>query len=180
MHLRYDNADQRLTPVGRAYGLVQDDRWAHFLRMKDRLVRLADALERLRYDGRPIREWLKRPEEEGERFLRSFDELRELADGSDVWTRALIAVKYEGYIDRQQRLIARFRELEDQPIPATIDYRALKQFRREAVERWSAVRPRNVGQAARVSGVHPTDVAMLLVHIVGGRKRDRTEVFPPE
>lgn len=180
MHLRYDNADQRLTPVGRDYGLVQDDRWAHFLRMKDRLARLADALDRLRCDGRPIREWVKRPEEDGERFLRSFDELRDLAGDSDVWTRALIAVKYEGYIDRQQRLMARFRELEDQPIPATMDYGALKQFRREAVERWSAVRPRNVGQAARVSGVHPTDVAMLLVHIAGGRKRDRTEVFPPE
>jgi len=165
MHLRYDNADVRLTPIGREFGLVKDDRWAQFLRGAERLSSLLTAIEGLRHDGRPLREWLKQPAEDGQRFLQMFGELRGYADEPGVWARVLVSVKYEGYIQRQERLIARFRELEDNPIPAGIDYGTIPQLRREAVERWSAVRPRNVGQATRVSGIHPTDVALLLVYL---------------
>jgi tRNA uridine 5-carboxymethylaminomethyl modification enzyme len=176
LHLRYDNADVRLTPVGRDLGLVSDDRWAQFLRRAERLSQLLGTLDRTRHDGRPLRDWLKRPAEDGERFLSTVDELRDYADAPDVWARAIVAVKYEGYIDRQQRMIARFRELEDQPIPPSLDYAGIGQLRREAVERWSAVRPRSVGQAARVSGIHPTDVSMLLVHLAG--RGTRTDTYP--
>jgi tRNA uridine 5-carboxymethylaminomethyl modification enzyme len=176
MHLRYDNADARLTPIGRQIGLVTEERWAQFLRKTDRLTILLSALGRLRCDGRTLRDWLKRPDEDGERFLHMFDELHGYLTGHDVWARALVAVKYEGYIERQQRMIARFRELEDRPIPPDVDYSAVEQLRREAVERWSAVRPLNVGQAARVSGIHPTDVAILLVHLAtaSGLRRQST------
>jgi tRNA uridine 5-carboxymethylaminomethyl modification enzyme len=165
MHLRYDNADARLTPVGRSVGLVKDDRWAQFMRKSNELNSLQVALGRLRYDGRTLRDWLKQPDEDGVRFQGMFDELRAYADDHTLWTRAIVTVKYEGYIDRQQRLIARFRELEDRAIPATIDYARIPQLRHEAVERWSSVHPRSVGQAARVSGIHPTDVSILLVHL---------------
>ena len=170
LHLRYDNADARLTPIGRELGLVKDDRWAQFLRGAERLSSLLAALERLRYDGRPLREWLRRPDEDGQRFLRMFGELRGFADEPDVWARALVSCEIRG-LHRAARAVDRPvpRAGGRNPIPAGIDYGAIPQLRREAVERWSAVRPRNVGQAARVSGIHPTDVAMLLVHLASAR-----------
>jgi tRNA uridine 5-carboxymethylaminomethyl modification enzyme len=165
MHLRYDNADARLTPIGRDLGLVQEDRWAQFVRRSARLAGLQAALEHLRHDGRTLRDWLRQPDEDGTRFLGMFDELKPYAGDPALWASALVDVKYEGYIERQRRLIARFRELEDSSIPEALDYTRIAQLRREAVERWSTVRPRSVGQAGRVSGIHPTDVAILLVHL---------------
>jgi tRNA uridine 5-carboxymethylaminomethyl modification enzyme len=165
MQLRYDNADTRLTPLARELGLVKEDRWAQFLRKAERLQALLAALDRLRWEGRTLRDWLRQPDENGQRFLDALPELRALAAESDAWACALVAVKYDGYIERQNRLIARFRTLEERTIPPGIDYATIGQLRHEATERWSAVRPRSVGQAARVSGIHPTDVAMLLVYL---------------
>ena len=165
MHLRYDNADTRLTPLGRRLGLIKEDRWAQFVRKSQQLQALSAALDRLRFESRTLRDWLRNPDESGQRFLDTIPELRTLAADHDSWTRALVAVKYDGYIERQRRLIAQFRALEDRPIPPGIDYAGISQLRHEAVERWSSVRPINVGQAARVSGIHPTDVSILLVHL---------------
>ena len=163
--LRYDNADTRLTPVGREWGLVDDTRWERFRSKAEHVAAFLAALDNLRHDGKTLREWLRRPGEDGQRFLAVFPELRELAVAPGVLASALVSVKYGGYIDRQDRMIARFRELESRTIPAEIDYGAIRHLRREAVERLSAVRPRSIGQAARVSGIHPTDVAVLMVHL---------------
>ena len=154
MHLRYDNADARLTPLGRELGLVDAPRWARFERKRARLGELRGALDRLRFDGRCVRDWLKRPEEDGSRFAVMFEELGGYASELDVWACALVDVKYAGYLAREQRSIEEFRQLEARTIPSTFDYRRIGHLRHEAKERWSAVRPRSVGQAARVSGIH--------------------------
>ncbi|MEW6197131.1 MAG: tRNA uridine-5-carboxymethylaminomethyl(34) synthesis enzyme MnmG [Planctomycetota bacterium] len=168
--LRYDNADTRLTPIGREWGLVDDARWERFRSKSAHIGAFLAALDSLRHDGKSLREWFRRPEEDGRRFITMFPELRGWVGEPDVLASALVTVKYGGYIDRQERMIARFRELENRAIPAEIDYGAVRHLRREAVERLSAVRPRSIGQAARVSGIHPTDVAVLMVHL-----RNRTE-----
>jgi len=165
LHLRYDNADERLTPLAHDLGLVKPDRWTRFQRRKTRVGDLLDAFSRLRSDGKSLREWLRRPEEDGQRFAAQIDELADYVAETDVWQSALVAVKYEGYIARQRRMIEQFQELEHRIIPPDLDYDTIRHLRREAVERWSAVRPRNVGQAARVSGIHPTDVMMLVTHL---------------
>jgi len=165
LHLRYDNADVRLTPIGREVGLVDDARWELFRRKTASIAALLTCLEELRVDGRSLREWLKRPDEDGSRFVQQFAELRAFAARPDVWASALVTVKYDGYIERQRRLIERFRELEGRPIPGDLDYGTIPQLRREAVERWSAVKPKSIGQAARVSGIHPTDVSILTVYL---------------
>lgn len=170
MHLRYDNADARLTPLGREIGLVDDKRWARFLRKRGLVDDLLRLLDRVRLDGRSLREWLRRPDEDGERFVRGFGELEPYFLERDVWARALVEVKYEGYIQRQKRALATFRALEDMPIPFGIAYDRIPHLRREAVERWSEVRPRSVGQAARVSGIHPTDVTTLMVHLAANAR----------
>ncbi|HUU97982.1 MAG TPA: tRNA uridine-5-carboxymethylaminomethyl(34) synthesis enzyme MnmG [Phycisphaerae bacterium] len=175
MHLRYDNADARLTPLGREVGLVDDARWERFRNKSARLADLRAALGRLRWEGRPIRDWLKRPEEDGERFAAELQELADYRRETDVWTRVLVEIRYGGYLERQQRVIDGFRRLEEREIPPETDYTSIAHLRREAAERWSAVRPRSVGQAARVSGVHPTDVSLLLVHLA---RPDREPVTP--
>ena len=165
MILRYDNADARLTPLGREIGLVDDARWCRYERKSCKLKLLHDLLDRIRHEGKPLRQWLKRPEENGQRFSELYSELSELYKETDVWASALVEVKYAGYIDRQQRALEEFRELENLRIPSDFNYKSIKQLRFEACERWSAVGPRNVGQAARVSGIHPTDVTVLLVEL---------------
>jgi tRNA uridine 5-carboxymethylaminomethyl modification enzyme len=165
MVLRYDNADVRLTPLGHEVGLVDEARWARFQRKSRMLEQLRTLLDGLRHEGRSLRQWLKRPEEDGERFADFFPQLAELHREPDIWASALVEVKYAGYIERQQRLLEDFRELESERIPDGFNFADIKQLRCEAVERWLAVRPRSVGQAARVSGIHPTDITVLLVEL---------------
>jgi tRNA uridine 5-carboxymethylaminomethyl modification enzyme len=165
MHLRYDNADTRLTPLGRELGLVDDARWERFHHKTRRLTRLRALLDRVRHEGKPLREWLRRPEEDGRRFAETYRELTSFHRETDVWASVLAEVKYAGYIERQQRTLERFRQQEQQRIPADFNFSSIKQLRRETAERWAAVRPHSVGQAARVSGIHPTDVTVLLVEL---------------
>jgi tRNA uridine 5-carboxymethylaminomethyl modification enzyme len=172
LHLRYDNADARLTTLGREIGLVDSRRWERFQAKQTRLAALLAALDTVKCDGRTVREWLKRPEEDGERF-RVFALLAEYARESDLWARALVEVKYAGYLEREQRAIAQFRNVEERRIPDGFNYRRIQHLRQEAVERWSAVRPRSVGQAARVSGIHPTDVSILLVQLAALERSSR-------
>jgi tRNA uridine 5-carboxymethylaminomethyl modification enzyme len=165
MHLRYDNADTRLTPLGRRIGLVKDTRWERYCATRERLQSLLATIARVRVDGVTLRDWLKRPDENGERFRAFAPEISDLTADEEVWDRARVIAKYDGYIERQSRMIAQFRELESCPIPVGTDYGCIQHLRREAVERWSAVRPRSVGQASRVSGIHPTDINVLLVYL---------------
>ncbi|MGE0481320.1 MAG: tRNA uridine-5-carboxymethylaminomethyl(34) synthesis enzyme MnmG [Phycisphaerae bacterium] len=165
LHLRYDNADARLTPLGRAIGLVDDARWGRFERKQERLAALRTLLATRRADGKPLVEWLRRPEEDGERFASLDAELAAFHRETDVWARAVVETKYAGYIERQARAIEQFRELESRPIPRELDFAGIQHLRREAIERWTAVRPHSVGQASRVSGICPTDVSLLLVHL---------------
>ena len=101
-------------------------------------------------------------------------EFAELYREQDVWASALVEVKYAGYIQRQERALERFRRLEHELIPSELNYRDISHLRREAVERWMAVRPRSVGQAARVSGIHPTDITVLLVELSRCERSSRT------
>ena len=171
MILRYDNADARLTPIGRQVGLVDQTRWERYEHKARRTNELFTKLDTLRDRGKTARQWLKHPEDDGSAVLARFPDLQPFAEEADVWAAAVTEVKYAGYIQRQQRAIAEFHELEDRPIPAGINYGKIMHLRFEAVERWSVVRPANVGQAARVSGIHPTDVTVLLVELA---RRERS------
>ncbi|QOJ13197.1 MAG: tRNA uridine-5-carboxymethylaminomethyl(34) synthesis enzyme MnmG [Planctomycetia bacterium] len=167
LHLRYDNADERLTPLGREIGLVDDRRWRRFAERAGRVAQLLERLERERVEGRPIADWLRRPEEDGARFA-ALPAVAALASEADVWARAIVCVKYDGYIRRQERAIEALRRVETQTIPAGLDYAGIPHLRREAVERLTAIRPMTLGQASRVSGIHPTDVSLLMVYLASG------------
>ncbi len=173
LHLRYDNADTRLTPLGREVGLVDDVRWTRYVETHASLDRLIATLRATRVDGRALYELLRRPDEDGLRYRESHPDLIPWLGDSDVWRRAVVLIKYASYIERQRESVDRFRELEAELIPAGIDYDTIPHLRAEARDRWNSVRPLSLGQASRVSGIKPTDVATLVVFLASRQRRAR-------
>ena len=186
--LRQDNADLRLTPRGRAVGLVTGARWARFTAKRTaiehalkclREIKLSPAAETealLRGAGfLPLRVPmtlfdLLRREGSYEALAALFD-LPALAD--DVREEVEITVRYDGYIRKQQEQIDRMERLESRRIPSCTDYAAIKGLRIEAAEKLAAVCPRSIGQASRISGVSPADLSVLLVHLEKEQRRQQ-------
>ncbi len=164
--LRHDNADLRLTELGRSIGLVDDERWSRFQARKARIEALRDALRSVRVDGEPLERLLRRPPTTWDDLLALHPTLADIANGdSGAIEQVVIEAKYGGYISRQAQQVEKFRRLEDKAIPVDLDYRAVPQLRVEAREKFSRVRPRSLGQAGRISGVNPADIATLLVYL---------------
>ncbi len=166
--LRHDNADMRLTELGRRVGLVDDPRWARFEARHDAIARLRDSLNSTRVGGNSLFQWLRRPAFTWDDLLRLEHALDCTQFSHDVITQVIIEAKYNGYIGRQVEQIERFRRLEDKPIPADLDYGAVPQLRAEAREKFARIRPRSLGQAGRISGISPADMATLLIQLKRG------------
>jgi tRNA uridine 5-carboxymethylaminomethyl modification enzyme len=161
LHLRIDNADSRLTPVGRRAGLVDDGRWGVFRRKEAQKERLSRALAAHR-NG----QWLKRPEA-------SITEIsawvREVLDGEEP-ARGLVETveseaKYSGYIAQQERQMERLKDCERRRIPAGFVFGGIPGLSREVRDKLERVRPATLGQAARIPGVTPAAVAVLDVYL---------------
>ncbi len=161
--LRHDNADRRLTPVGRRVGLVAEDDWQRFQRKEDGIARLTAKLRATRHDGDTLETWLKRTQTTWEQVQAWCPELAEFAPA--VVQQVVLEAKYSGYIDRQAAQVERFQRLESRPIPPHFDYAAVPQLRAEAKEKLSRIQPANLGQAGRISGITPADLAVLLVYL---------------
>ncbi|MGQ9651248.1 MAG: tRNA uridine-5-carboxymethylaminomethyl(34) synthesis enzyme MnmG [Phycisphaerae bacterium] len=171
LHLRSDNADLRLTPIGRRVGLVDDARWQAFSAKQAAIESLEAALRSKRTGGQSLLEVLRRPEIRLADLRRSYPEV-----ATDVSAAVLetveIRTKYAGYLEREQRQIERYRHLESRTIPESFDFASVAELRYEAREKFTRFRPRSLGQAARISGISPADIATLSLYIVHrqGRK----------
>ena len=164
--LRSDNADLRLTEVGRAIGLVDDARWARFEARRDRIDALGTLLKSTRIaGGETLDQILRRPPTTWDELITLYPALTDLADDASAIEQVTIAAKYGGYIDRQAAQVDRFRRLEDKALPPDFNYAGIAQLRAEAREKFSRVQPRSIGQAGRISGINPADIATLLVHM---------------
>lgn len=176
--LRQDNADLRLTPLGHEIGLISEERYAAFLKKKEQIaaemqrieetsVHVSDELQSIleKCNTTPLKkgckmiELLKRPQVTY-KDLESMDTERPDYP-PEVFEQVEISVKYKGYIARQEQQIREMRRIERKKIPADLDYTSLKGLRLEAVEKLSKIRPENLGQASRISGVNPADIAAL-------------------
>ena len=183
LSLREDNADQRLTEAGRKLGLVDDDRWRRFEAKREAIAREAERLratwvqpgrlpeaDALRVLGKPIEheyclfDLLRRPEVSYENLMTLPDAGPALMDAA-VREQLEIEAKYSGYVARQKEEIARQRQYEDMHLPAELDYMAIKSLSIEVRQKLSQARPATLGQAARISGVTPAAVSVLLVHL---------------
>jgi tRNA uridine 5-carboxymethylaminomethyl modification enzyme len=165
--LRHDNADRRLTPLGRRVGLVSDDAWNRLQKKEEGIAQLLDTLRTHKHDGDTLERWLRRTGVEWERLLGWEPDLARFAP--DVVEQVVLEAKYAGYLARQAAQVERFRRLESRPIPPHFDYAAVPQLRAEAREKLTRVRPASLGQAGRISGISPADLALLLLHLDGPR-----------
>jgi len=165
LHLRADNADTRLTPIGRRAGLVDDARWEAFEHKRAAIESLDATLHARRLDGRSLMDWLRRPDVQLADLARRVPDLS--LDGVDprVLQAVQIRTKYAGYLAREQRQIERYKQLAKRSIPASFDYASINELRYEAREKFTRFRPRNLAQAARISGISPADVATLSVYL---------------
>ena len=163
--LRADNADLRLTGIGRSIGLVDDARWGRFEARRGRIERLGSELKTTRVDGDTLEQVLRRPPTTWAELVAVHPPLGDLSDDASAVEQVTIEAKYGGYIDRQAQQVERFRRLEDKPLPVDLDYLEIRHLRVEAREKFDKVRPRSIGQAGRISGISPADIATLLVHL---------------
>jgi tRNA uridine 5-carboxymethylaminomethyl modification enzyme len=165
--LRHDNADRRLSPLGRRAGLVDDRAWARLQHKEESIGRLLAKLQERRHEGVTLMQRLRRPEVEWPEILAIAPEFAEFDAHSEVVEQAVLEIKYAGYIDRQNSQLARFQKMEGKTIPEHFDYFAIPQMRFEAKEKLTKVRPRTVGQAGRISGISNADLAVLLIYLDG-------------
>ena len=170
--LRHDNADRRLTPLGRQIGLVEEPRWSRLQQKEAERLRVMTLLDTQRSDGVPMAKWLRRPETSWSDLV---SRLPELADVSrEVAEQVEIDVKYSGYVMRQEQQVARQQRMAEKRIPDSLDYASLAHLRTEAREKLSRIRPVNLAQASRISGITPADVALVMAYLEGKADRPRT------
>ena len=180
--LRQDNADLRLTEYGYKYGLISQERYDRFLAKKSAIEAEIKRVSNINFgptdevnsllkslDSSPLStgvnmgDIIKRPEITYDMLAPIDTERPDLSD--EVREQVNIQIKYEGYIARQMKQVESFKKLEAKKIPENIDYDDVMGLRLEATQKFKAVRPVNIGQASRISGVSPADVNMLLVYL---------------
>jgi tRNA uridine 5-carboxymethylaminomethyl modification enzyme len=163
LRLRADNADRRLTPLGRQMGLVDDRRWTAFQKKVSNINQMQETLEHHNHNGKPAAEWLRRTDVTLDDFKLWLASIGQDHHRSDALEQVLIDAKYAGYIARQQRHIERFQKMESLAIPRDVDFGRIRELRLEAREQLARIRPRTLGQAARISGINPSDITVLWV-----------------
>ena len=189
--LRQDNADQRLTPLGRRVGLVKDDRWERFTQKMVVINETVDLLKERKLN--PNQETLKLLADNGIEEIRNtislydllkrpdinYDKLKEIFGLPEINEEAKqqveISITYEGYIKKQLEQVEKMKKLEEKLIPESIDYALVANLRDEAREKLADIRPISIGQAARISGVSPADISVLMIYLEQQKRIEETK-----
>jgi tRNA uridine 5-carboxymethylaminomethyl modification enzyme len=166
--LRHDNADRRLTPLGRRVGLVTNDAWDRLQRKEQGIATITEMLRSRRHGQDTLEKILRRPDVDWNQLCELEPTLRNFNSFPAAVEQVVLETKYSGYIDRQAAQVERFQRLEGRAIPAHFDYSAVPQLRAEAKEKLGRIHPTNLGQAARISGISPADLAVVMIYISRG------------
>ncbi len=163
--LRADNADRRLTPIGKSVGLVDEKRWTQFQKKLGDIDSLKNCLMSTRSDDLSLWKQLRQPQNTIAETLAVHPEIKKMSLDRDVLQAAIIDAKYEGYLAKQERMVVGMKTLEAKKIPLDLDYNSIVHLRAEAKEKLSAFRPSTLAQASRISGITPADITVLQIHL---------------
>jgi tRNA uridine 5-carboxymethylaminomethyl modification enzyme len=163
--LRHDNADRRLTPLGRRAGLVNNEAWQKLASKEGRIARITEYLSQHRHEQETLEHWLRRGDMDWDKLCAIHPTLNQWHDQAGAVEQVVLETKYAGYINRQALQIERFQKLESKPIPQHFNFLAIPQLRMEAKEKLNRIRPANLGQASRISGICPADLAVVLFYL---------------
>ena len=186
LNLRQENADERLTPIGREVGLVSDERYARYKEKMSQIEQLNEALKTtvspsvsaplfeetgsgyVPRAGMSLREILKRSDVTASLLIKHFPQLEKFS--LRYLEEVATVAKYEGYLTKQAQAIERTKKLDDKALPADADYLSIEGLRIEARQKLDKIRPLNLGQASRISGVSPADITVLMVWLARREK----------
>jgi tRNA uridine 5-carboxymethylaminomethyl modification enzyme len=163
--LRHDNADRRLTPLGWQIGTVSDERWRKLQEHEAQIERAQSVLATRFYEGLSLDRLLRRPEMAWADLCRLNSDVSALATSPRAAEQIVLEARYAGYIRRQQAQIDKQDQIFATAIPDEFNYSAVPQLRAEAKQKFNRVKPRNVGQASRISGITPTDISILILYV---------------
>jgi tRNA uridine 5-carboxymethylaminomethyl modification enzyme len=165
LSLRADNADRRLTQIGKSVGLVDENRFKKFKNKVDAIENLKNYLQNECSAGLSLWEHLRKPHSPLAEKLSDNTHIKNKGFTKDVVEAVAIDAKYQGYLEKQQRMVVAFQTLSKRNIPADLDYRQIEHLRAEAREKLSAFRPETLARAARIGGITPADITVIQIHL---------------